>query len=269
MLRRVGMKSTPNVAELVLTATSEAFKHGQRTSAATLNPCVGLSAFAIVGRPEATRQRLQLTEAELRVLLPQLHLIGRENELAVLILLCTCVRTGELARAEWGNVDIEAGRWLIPDVNSKTGRGFTVPLLPAVVEWFEELRALACGSRFIMPARQLRRARTYGREMPYDQRALNAMLHKLTDRLEGIRRFTPHDLRSTARSQLAALGVNVLVAERCLNHTLGGLVAVYDQHDYMAERRAALEKLTEFIVCCAAGRPFKPAVNVVALRAAA
>ena len=36
------------------------------------------------------------------------------------------------------------------------------------------------------------------------------------------------------------LGVDVLIAERCLNHSLGGLVAVYDKHDYMAERRKAL-----------------------------
>jgi hypothetical protein len=77
------------------------------------------------------------------------------------------------------------------------------------------------------------------------------MLHKLCGKLEQaheedktatkVRRFTPHDLRSTARSHLAALGVHVIVAERCLNHTLGGLIAVYDQHDYMTERRAALE----------------------------
>jgi len=56
-----------------------------------------------------------------------------------------------------------------------------------------------------------------------------------------VRQFTPHDLRSTARSHLAALGVNVIVAERCLNHSLGGLLAVYDKHDYLTERRAAVE----------------------------
>lgn len=55
------------------------------------------------------------------------------------------------------------------------------------------------------------------------------------------RRFTPHDLRSTCRSHLGALGVDVLIAERCLNHSLGGLVAVYDKHDYLTERRRALE----------------------------
>ncbi|MBK7421601.1 MAG: hypothetical protein IPJ48_00045 [Propionivibrio sp.] len=52
-----------------------------------------------------------------------------------------------------------------------------------------------------------------------------------------MREISPHDFRSTARSHLGALGVPVIVAERCLNHSLGGLIAVYDQHDYLEERR--------------------------------
>lgn len=72
--------------------------------------------------------------------------------------------------------------------------------------------------------------------------SLNAAFNRLHEKLgDRCRRFTPHDLRSTARSHLGALGVEVLIAERCLNHSLGGLVAVYDKHDYLPERRNALE----------------------------
>jgi integrase len=88
--------------------------------------------------------------------------------------------------------------------------------------------------------------------MPFEKRALNAMLSKLTKKLPNVRHFTPHDLRSTARSYLAALGISPIVAERCLNHSLGGLLAVYDQHDYLDERRNALEQLNAFITRCAA-----------------
>ena len=84
-----------------------------------------------------------------------------------------------------------------------------------------------------------------------------------------MRRFTPHDLRSTARSWLTSetIGANVIVAERCLNHTLGGLLAIYDQHDYLTERRAALERWTAFILACEAGNAWKTASeNVIPLR---
>ena len=72
------------------------------------------------------------------------------------------------------------------------------------------------------------------------KKTINNILNRLCADLKGkVRPFTPHDLRSTARSHLSVLGVNVVVAERCLNHSLGGLLAIYDVHDYLDERRDA------------------------------
>ena len=53
--------------------------------------------------------------------------------------------------------------------------------------------------------------------------------------------FTVHDLRRTARTHLADLGVLPDVAERALNHALGGVRGVYDQHDYFDQRKEALD----------------------------
>jgi integrase len=262
LIEAVGQRS-PNVAELVFTAVSEIFKHGVARHVVTGNPCAVISVAAIVGKPEPKRPRLKLTEEELRALLPALPSIGQQNALTVKILLASCVRIGELARAKWDDLDLERGLWFVPEANSKTGRGFTVPLVPAVVGWFRELQAFSCGSPYVLPARRASRRDTHGGEAHFEQRALNAILHKLCDRLEAkVRRFTPHDLRPTARSHLGALGVNLLVCERCLNHSLGGLVAVYDQHDYLTEPRAALPLWTNFILACEAGKDW----DVIQLR---
>lgn len=59
--------------------------------------------------------------------------------------------------------------------------------------------------------------------------------------------FTVHDLRRTCRSLLAAEGVAPHVAERCLNHKLKGIEAVYNQHDYLEERREALNLIAKLI----------------------
>lgn len=266
LVETVGLQRSKNVAELVLTAISEIFKHGLARHVVTTNPCAPISAAAIVGKPEPRRKRLMLTEDELRALLPALDRIGEQNALTIKLLLATCARIGELARARWIHVDPERGEWTIPTENAKNRVAFTIPLAPPVVEWFERLRVLSCGSPYVLPARQARRRLNHDGEIHFEQRALNAMIHKLCDRLGGrCRRFTPHDLRSTARSHLAALGIDLIVAERCLNHSLGGLVAVYDQHDYLRERREALRMWASFLHHCEVGKPWK----VISLRSVA
>jgi hypothetical protein len=105
LLEGVGARSA-NVAEMVFTALSEIFKHGLARHVVTANPCTGISVSAICGKPEPRRQRLKLTEAELRAMLPALPSIGTENTLAVKLLLVTCTRIGELTRAEWKDVSL-------------------------------------------------------------------------------------------------------------------------------------------------------------------
>jgi integrase len=251
-IEAIGKRSIA-VAELAFTAASEIFKHGIARHTVIANPCAGISVSAICGKRQP-RVRLKLTEEELRVILPALPIIGPQNALATKILLATCTRINELAGARWQHVDLERAEWVVPHPKGRKDRAFTIPLCPAVVGWFGELRIYACGSAFVLPARTARRTARLGGDAPMNQLALNAMLHKLCITLGNkVRRFTPHDLRSTARSHLAALGVSVIVAERCLNHSLGGLLSIYDQHDYLTERRAALERWTEFLTACGAG----------------
>ena len=251
-----------HVASLVLIALSRIFKHGIAKHVALTNPCLGITASAICDAPKPTRLRLKLSEDELRVVLPELPSIGVENALAIKILLSTCVRTNELVKAEWADIDFEKAEWIITDTNSKTRKGFTIPLPPAIVGWFDELKHHACGSKYVLPSRA-------GKQTHIALLTIAAALNKLCKKLESVRRFTPHDLRSTARSHLTGLGVNLIVAERCLNHSLGGLVGIYDQHDYMTERRAALELWCDFILASESGSVWqKTASNVVQLRSA-
>ena len=53
---------------------------------------------------------------------------------------------------------------------------------------------------------------------------------------------SPHDLRRTMRTHLGKLRIPPHITERCLNHSLGRIVQTYDLHDYIEERREALER---------------------------
>ena len=65
-----------------------------------------------------------------------------------------------------------------------------------------------------------------------------------------VRRFTPHDLRSTMKSHMRALGVPRDISEMCLNHKLTGVEGIYDQHTYYSERRQALLTWQQFLLAC-------------------
>ena len=238
IVERSGHKSL-HVARLVLITIREIYAHGVARHVVEANPCAHIQAKAIIGAPPSRRARIMLSDDELRAMLPALPGIGRSNELTVKVLLATCTRIGELTRAEWSHVDFERKEWTIPPEHAKNGKRFIIPLTNQTAEWFMELKRLAFNSKYVLPIR----VRQNGREgdAPMEATSLNAAINRMCETLgDKCRRFTPHDLRSTARSHLAVLGVDVLIAERCLNHSLGGLVAVYDKYDYLAERRKAL-----------------------------
>ncbi len=252
-----------HVARLVLIAIREVFAHGVARHVVSENPCAHIKARAIIGGTKRQRERVMLSDGEIAELFKALPTVSRPNALMIRVLLATGARIGELVRAEWRFVDFERAEWMIPAEHSKTKKAFVIPLAPVVAGWFAELHAMAFGSRYVLPIRTRIRGREGDAHM--EPSSLNAALNQLAAKLgDKCRRFTPHDLRSTCRSHLGMLGVDVLIAERCLNHSLGGLVAVYDKHDYLTERRRALELWAAKLATIEAGAAF----NVVPLRRA-
>jgi len=67
---------------------------------------------------------------------------------------------------------------------------------------------------------------------------------RLLDQLSGVTGWRLHDLRRTCVSGMAQLGVSPHVADKILNHQSGaisGVAAVYQRHEFIAERRTALD----------------------------
>jgi hypothetical protein len=53
--------------------------------------------------------------------------------------------------------------------------------------------------------------------------------------------WTNHDIRRSVRSQLSRLKVTEEAREAVLGHVRPGIKRVYDLHDYLLEKREALE----------------------------
>lgn len=247
MIRAIVDRGSPVMANRVLATTKGIFDYAIRRHWVVQNPA---AAFRRVdaGGEEKARTRA-LSEDELIQLLKALRDAGpvfNAYYLAVKLLLVTAVRLGELIEAPWSEFDLEADEpaWRLPAARIKTGksmgdRDFTIPLPAVAVEWLQEIKRTSFASDYVFPPRRRTGKPTMAKA------TLNWAMGEIN---HGLDHFTLHDLRRTARTHLARLGVAPHVAERCLNHRLPGINDTYDTHDYLPERRIALNAWADLLV---------------------
>jgi integrase len=257
MIEKLGKQRGVIVAEKALMAFRGLIEHALARRIVSADPSAGIKVRAICGAKPPTRQRLMLSESELRILLAP-GALPEPYQTIIGALLATAVRVSELAGARWEHVDLEGKTWTIPA--SKTSRDpFTQPLSEFALAKFKHLHRLACSSAWVLPAVK---STSTNMDTGLIRLAIN------NKPLEGVRPFLPHDLRSTARSHFDALGINPETSERILNHRIPGVVGIYGRHDYMDERRRALDLWGEYLGACEAGREWAPTTsNVVPIRA--
>jgi integrase len=182
---------------------------------------------AMLGAPLSDRTRV-LSDDEIRSVMT---LDGSQGPV-LRFLLGTGLRLGEAF-----NGHREGQYWIVPCQVSKNQREHRV--------WLSEL-ALA----------QLE-------QQPWAARR-SFVQHWVTDNAGG---WTCHDLRRTFSTRLneappKGLGVPPHIVEKLLNHTLGGVLAVYNRADYDAERRHALEAWSTWLRGLTVTQP----ADVVSLR---
>ena len=248
-------RRAPTAANDLLRFTRRIFAFGVRRRMVPSNPAADFSPRLDGGGTERPRSRaLSLDElAQLFEKIREAPSFGTDDALALKLLLALCVRKGELLGARWQEFDLDGNTplgavWHLPASRTKTGMPLDIPLVPAVVGWLREIKALAAHSEFLFPKRR----RDRRERVPHvGLDTLNAAMQRVQ---HGLPSFTLHDLRRTARTQLAALGVRREVAERCLGHAIRGVEGTYDRHNYFKERRTALEQWTGLLIEAERGR---------------
>lgn len=138
----------------------------------------------------------------------------------------------------WGELDLERGIWTVPAVRTKNGRTHVLPLSHAAIEIIEAV------------------PRRAGRDYLFGERAEGFTLwsvdkRKLDARLAGtVQSWRIHDLRRSAATGMADLGVQPHVIEAVLNHYSGhrsGVAGIYNRSPYEREARAALAMWSDHI----------------------
>lgn len=250
MLQKIVARGAPTVANDVLRWTRRIFDYAIKRHALEVNPA-GAFEIADAGGQEKSRERW-LTRDELIRFFQTMRMakgFSRENELTMKLLLALCCRKMELCGAPWAEFDLDGAIWHLPAERVKNGDAIDIPLPPPAVEWLRELHRISGGSRWVLPARKMQH-----RMIPHIQEStLPVALAKVRHEMPDTPNFTIHDFRRTGRTHLAALGVDPVVAERCLNHRIKGVEGIYNRHQYFDERRHALELWAGLLVALEQG----------------
>lgn len=223
----------PIAANRSFAAVRKAFVWAVSRGITEASPCAGISMpSAIVSRDRV------LDDNELRAVWLAAEGLGYPYGPIVRLLVLTGQRRAEVAGMRWGELDLPNRTWTIPAIRAKNGRKHEVPLSSQVIAVIESLPRFASSDLLFGPS---------GKAPSGYSEAKTRIDKALPADMPG---WTFHDVRRSVASGMAAGGTDLHVIERCLNHvsgTFGGIVSVYQKHNYAGQMRAALEALGRHI----------------------
>jgi integrase len=192
-----------------------------------------------------------LSPEEVKMLALKLPKAGlcESSQLAMLAMLATCCRVGEVSKAALTDLDVNAATWRIPAENSKNEKEHIVFLSDFALDVFSALkhRAEQLGSTWLMPARHKPGPvceKSLSKQIGDRQRPGQEPMQGRSPLVDALvlpgGKWTAHDLRRTGATLMGELGVRPDVIERCLNHTeQDRMKRIYQRHSYQEEMREA------------------------------
>lgn len=188
----------------------------------------------------------------------------KATAIALKLALVTAQRIGEVTGIDKSEYDLLSATpiWIVPGERSKNGEPNRVPLSPLAVELIREAERLSGNAPWLFPSPKL--AKDGSIKGPIDAHAPTKALERARDKI-GVASFRVHDLRRTAATRMAELGISPHTISLVLNHVSArkGTItsAVYVQYSYDREKREALlawsaelETRTPRTLCEANGR---------------
>lgn len=192
------------------------------------SPCDGLKPPTKV----ISRDRV-LTDDEIKSIWQACNQLSAPFGDMVKVLLLTGQRRGEVAGMQWSEIADDV--WTIPAARTKNGCAHSVPLTAFVKEHIDKNKN----------AHDLVFTTTGDTPISGFSKSKDQL-----DRISGVTNWRLHDLRRTAATGMARLGIPPHVVEKVLNHKSGeirGVAAVYNRHAYIEECREALVCWSNFL----------------------
>jgi integrase len=177
---------------------------------------------------EVARDRVLNDQELAQVVLAAREMGGLYGGIVELLAL-TGQRREEVARMKWDELDLARRIWTLPKSRTKNAKEHVVHLSEqsmAVLKRVDKKEPFVFSVLGTKPFQEFSKGK------------------RRLDQLSGVTGWRLHDLRRTCVSGMARLGIAPHVADKILNHqagTISGVAAVYQRHEFLSERRHALD----------------------------
>jgi integrase len=235
--KRLTIPGGPIAANRTLAAIRALFNFALRRGIIDSTPA------ALVERPgkELRRDRTLSTE-EMRVVWGTSGALGYPFGPFFQLALITGQRRNELARMRWADLDLDAAIWTLPAEATKARRAHVVPLAPLAIEILNALpRKAHRVARVVKPSPYVFTT-AGGAPISGFSKAKPRLDEAIKVRNgDALAPWVIHDLRRTAATEMGRLGVSRFLIGKVLNHADRSITGIYDRHEYLQEKRQALE----------------------------
>ena len=225
--RRMEGASEPR-ARKMFGVLSKMFAWLIRDRRVTANPC------ASVARPEIPKARDRvLSNAEIARFWKATDATGEPFTALLKLLLLTGCRLNEVAGMKHGELRDDGAAWTIPGDRTKNRRAHVVPLSALARDILDSVKRIE-RSPYVFS--------TTGHSPVSGWTKIKARLNAA---MEPATPWVLHDLRRTAATGMAEIGIAPHIVEAVLNHVSGakaGVAGTYNRAAYAPEKRAALER---------------------------
>ncbi len=235
-------RGATNTRDKIRVALRQIFSLAIARGLCMVNPASELGTIAT--KTPAARPYPHLLEPELPAFLKALRLSTSRTPARTATWMClwTASRPGMIRWAEWSQFDLDAALWTIQSTKMKSKRDHAVPLPRQAVDALLELHRMTGRGRYLFPG--------IGAKNPViSENTINLTLRKIgyRDRLVG------HGTRHTASTLLREHGWKKDHVEAQLAHKEEGVSGIYNQAQYLHQRRTMLQWYADYLDCLEAG----------------
>jgi integrase len=224
LIDAIDARGTPVMANRVLATLRKLFNWCLSRDIISSSPCIGIE----LPNKEKARDRV-LTNSELVSIIDAARQFGGEYGKVIQMLFLTAQRRNEVSEMTWDELDLEQSLWTLPGERTKNEKPHFVHLsdqAKAILRDMPTVGAFVFTSNGATPFSGFSKAK------------------KRLDDLSGVTDWRLHDIRRTVTTGMAMLRVPPHVADKIMNHqsgTISGVAAVYQRHEFLDERKAALD----------------------------